>query len=62
MKKEKAAALDVIIHKYKNKKMDLDCQQRQERSLNEHTNLLKASKKYFKIKFIFILKFFRNYC
>ena len=45
MKKEKAAALEVIIHKYRNKKLDLDGQQKQEKSLYENSNLLKASKK-----------------
>ena len=44
MKREKTAALEVIIHKFRNRKLDLDCQQRLERSLNEHSNLLKASK------------------
>jgi hypothetical protein len=61
MKKEKARGLETIIHKYKNRKFDLEKQQKQEKSLNDNNNLLKASKKNNKLtkyKFTFI---FRNY-
>lgn len=44
MKKEKAKGLETIIHKYKNRKFDLEKQQKQEKSLNDNNNLLKASK------------------
>jgi len=44
MKKEKARGLETIIHKYKNRKFDLEKQQKQEKQLNENPNSLKASK------------------
>lgn len=44
MKKEKARGLETIIHKYKNRKFDLEKQQKQEKLLSDNNNLLKASK------------------
>lgn len=44
MKKEKDYGLEIIVHKYKNRKFDLEKQQKQEKLLNENANLLKASK------------------
>ena len=47
LRKEKAAALEKTIHKYKNRKYDLDTQQKQERLYNENVNLFRASKAIF---------------
>jgi hypothetical protein len=43
MKKQKKAASDTIEHKFKNRKFDLEMQQKQEKLLNENHNLMKAS-------------------
>lgn len=47
MRKEKDAGLERIMHKYKNRKFDLEMQQKQEKLLSENANLLKASKIFF---------------
>ncbi len=44
MKKEKASGLETLVHKYKNRKFDLELQQKQEKLLNDNNNLFKASK------------------
>lgn len=44
MKKERDQGLHTIIHKYKNRKIDLDMQQKTERILTENENIFKASK------------------
>ena len=43
MKKEKNSGLSTVIHKYKNRKYDLDLQQKQEKLLTENNNFFKAS-------------------
>lgn len=54
MKKQRQSGLEQINHKYKNRKFDLEMQQKQEKLLNENNNVMKASKEIF-------FKFFRNY-
>ena len=44
LKKEKSASFDKLIHKYKNRKLDLDIQQKQEKIYNDNLNLYRASK------------------
>lgn len=43
-KKTKSDELEKLIHKFKNKKVDLEIQQKQEKILTENTNLMRASK------------------
>ena len=43
MKKQKDEETQNLIHKYKNRKMDLELQHNQERNLSENESLLKAS-------------------
>jgi hypothetical protein len=43
MKKQKDEETQKLIHKYKNRKMDLELQHNQERNLSENESLLKAS-------------------
>lgn len=42
LKKEKTSQLDVLTHKFKNKKSELEMQQKMEVSITENKNLLKA--------------------
>jgi len=44
LKKDKQFQLDVLIHKYKNKKAELENQQKMENVVTENKNLYKASK------------------
>jgi hypothetical protein len=44
LKKEKTLAYEKILHKYKNRKLDLELQQKQEKVHTENVNLYKASK------------------
>jgi hypothetical protein len=44
MKKQRQQGMEKINHKYKNRKFDLEVQQKQEKLLNENTNLMRASK------------------
>lgn len=53
MKKEKNDEMGKIVLKYKNRKIDLEAQQKQEKYLAENENQLKASKIY-KRKIIYI--------
>ena len=55
MKKEKGAGLETLVHKYKNRKFDLELQQKQEKLLNDNANLFKASKLSIFIDLFFIL-------
>ncbi len=43
LKKEKNVAYEKILHKYKNRKLDLELQQKQEKIHTENVNLFKAS-------------------
>ena len=43
MKKQKEDEIAKLVHRFKNKKMELDSQQKLEKNLNENENLLKAS-------------------
>lgn len=45
LKKEKESDLERLIHKYKNRRLELEIQQKQEKILTENDNLMKASKK-----------------
>jgi hypothetical protein len=47
MRKEKDSGIERILHKYKNRKFDLEMQQKQEKLMNENNNLYKASKIFF---------------
>jgi hypothetical protein len=57
MKKQKDDEMAVIILKFKNRKMDLESQQKQEKTLTENENLFKQSKTLF---FIPTFSFFKN--
>lgn len=46
LRKERDAETEKLIHRYKNKKLDLDMQQKQEKNLTSNQNMLKASKLY----------------
>lgn len=59
MKKQKDDEMAVIILKFKNRKMDLESQQKHEKTLTENENLFKQSKK--KVLFVFILLLFPLY-
>jgi hypothetical protein len=54
LKKEKESELEKIFHKFKNRRLDLELQQKHEKVLSENVNLLKASNS------INFYKFFRN--
>ena len=43
MKKERKAEEDRILHKFKNRKFDLEMQQKQEKLLSENKNMMKSS-------------------
>lgn len=47
VKKEKQRQLEILIHKFKNKKAELEIQQKMETHITENKNLLKASKSFF---------------
>lgn len=44
LKREKESDLEKLIHKYKNRRLELESQQRQEKLLTENDSLMKASK------------------
>lgn len=48
MRKQKVKDEQTILHKFKNRKFDLDVQQKREKNLSENKNLMKASKINFK--------------
>ncbi len=43
VRKEKDDGLEIILHKYRNRKIDLEMQQKQEKILSDNPNMLKAS-------------------
>jgi len=44
LKKQRKSVFESLINKFKNRKFELDLQQKQEKLLSENQNLLKASK------------------
>ena len=59
MKKQRKLNFENLFNKYKNRKFELNLQQKQEKNLTTNNNLFKASKVLF-VLFVFIFSF-RNY-